>query len=340
MVNRPDQFEEGLDQIFRETGSYYLLGYEQPKKKNTGYNMLSGFRQITVLVNRPDVTVKTHRGYSALKPPDPPKKSVPDTTIAMSGILPKADLPLRLTLAPFALPTKKEAVVAVAVGIRQPTPSVRTTDRIHFQVRAFTQQGHQVALKAYKLDATVPTTREPDVLVEVVSELRLRPGVYAIRASAWSERMGVAGAVYADVEVPDFAKAPFSTSGVVLTSTPRPTVTYAGSIDARVPGVPTSLRTFSRTNIVTAAMRVYQSQENKAAPMQPVSLTMTVLDGSGTRVLETSRTLAPDEFTKTQSVDVNFPIIAMNFTPGMHLLRVEATRGGSTVRRDVQFTVK
>ena len=337
IVSRPDQFEDGIDQIFRETGSYYLLGYEKPEKRDTGYNMLKGFREITVLVKREGATVKTHRGYADFKPLKPPKKSVPETTVALAGILPKTDLPLRMALSPFALPGKKEAVVAVAVGIRQPTPSARTVDRVRFQVRAFSQQGHQVAIQAYKLDVPVPTSREPDVLVEVVGELRLRPGVYAIRAAASSERMGTAGAVYADVEVPDFTKAPFSVSGIVLTPTPRSAFAPTGSLNRLVPTVPTTLRSFGRTTIAEAILRVYQARME--AP-QPVELTMRVLDETGTRVFEAIRTLSADQFTHTQSVDVNFPIVAMNFSPGMHLLRVEAMSGGATIRRDVQFVVK
>ena len=152
--------------------------------------------------------------------------------------------------------------------------------------------------------------------------------------------MGTAGAVYADLEVPDFSKAPFSLSGVLLASTPRPTVAQTKSLHAVVPAVPTTLRSFSKTSVVTSMLRVYQNPPGKGAARQPVSLRMTVLDASGAQVQEDSRTLAPEEFAKTQGVDVSFPIVPMNFTPGLHLLRIEATAAGSTLRRDVQFTVK
>ena len=334
-LNRPALFEEGIDQIFRETGSYYMLGFEQPPRKDVGYTMLGGFRAINVLVKRPDAIVKTHKGYAAFDPIQPPKKPTSPATMALSGILPKADLPLRLTLSPFAVPGKSEAVVAIALGVTQPAPSSRTFERIDFQVRAFTQGGKQVAITSQKVDATVPPGRESDVLIEVVSELRLKPGVYSIRAAATSERMGLSGAVYADLEVPDFGGTPVSLSGILLTSSPRPPTAQASPLNAIVPAAPTTLRTFSRTHIVAAVLRVYQSKD---AAAQPVTLTMTVLDEAGARVAEQKRTLTADQFARTQSVDINWPIVATEFQPGAHLLRIEVD--GANFRRDVQFLVK
>ena len=123
-------------------------------------------------------------------------------------------------------------------------------------MRAFTQGGKQVAITSQKVDATVPPGRESDVLIEVVSELRLKPGVYSIRAAATSERMGLSGAVYADLEVPDFGGTPVSLSGILLTSSPRPPTAQASPLNAIVPAAPTTLRTFSRTHIVAAVLRV------------------------------------------------------------------------------------
>ncbi len=53
------QFVAGLDQIFRETGSYYMLGYEPSQSTAT-----NDFRRIEVRVNRPGAIVRARRGTS------------------------------------------------------------------------------------------------------------------------------------------------------------------------------------------------------------------------------------------------------------------------------------
>ena len=85
-LSRPDQFEAGVDQIFRETGSYYMLGFEQPPRKDAGYTMLGGFRAIQVLVKHPEAIVKTHKGYAAFDPIPPPKRPTSPATMALTGI--------------------------------------------------------------------------------------------------------------------------------------------------------------------------------------------------------------------------------------------------------------
>jgi hypothetical protein len=149
--------------------------------------------------------------------------------------------------------------------------------------------------------------------------------------------MGLTGSVYADLEVPDFSKVPLSLSGVVLTSTPRPPTAQAAPLNAIIPTAPTTLRTFNRAHIVAATLRVYQG---RGAPPQPVTLTLTVLDESGARVTDGVRNLMADQFAKTNSVDVTWPIVATDFAPGAHLLRIEASLGAIQIRRDVQFVVR
>ena len=105
----------GVVQIFRENSSYYLLGYQPANARTQGR-----FRKIEVRVNRPGVTVRTRTGYFE---PGPERakaaKKPPDTLgAAMTEFLPKTDVSMRVTAAPFALPKGKLAAVAVVVGLR------------------------------------------------------------------------------------------------------------------------------------------------------------------------------------------------------------------------------
>ena len=339
-INRPDELVQGVAQIFRETGSYYLLGYEQPKKKDTGYNMLGGFRAIEVRVNRPDLQIKTHRGYIVAKPDKPPSKPVSPATSALSGILPKADLPLRVSLAPIVVvgPSgKPETAVAIVLGVQEPEESSRSIDRLELQFRAFTQRGEERSRKIQTIDLVIPRGRDEKAWTEVLGELRVKPGVYAVRLSASSERLGVEGSVYADVEVPDFAKAPLSLSGVLLTSVPRPTVVPIGDFNDVMPVEPTTLREFSIGHRVSAFLRVYQGGKTTVVP---VTMTARVLNPASAVVAESSEMLEASRFETERAADFEYRLPLAQLSPGLHLLRLEATAGAAVIRRDVRFAVR
>jgi VWFA-related protein len=338
IVSQPEDLVAGAEQIITETGSYYLLGFEAPPKANTGYNMLNGFREIEVVVNRPGLTIKTHRGYIATEPPKPDRRPPPPATAALQGILPKTDLPLTVTAAPFAVPGTSEALVAIGIGVPEPAEVTRRVEQLEIQARAFTQGGDQRAGIIHKVDAIAAATRRPDGRFDVVVQLRLKPGVYALRCSADSTTLGVAGSVYADVEIPDFAKAPLSMSGVLLQVTPPPvTVFGASDILPGLPVAPTTQRTFTPANRVNAFLRVYQGSSVKAVP---VALTLRILDEAGTSVYDQASTLAPNLFARTRGADVTVDVPVRQLAPGLHLLRIEASAGGATARREVTFRVQ
>jgi hypothetical protein len=335
-ITRPEQFDEGVAQIFRETGSYYLLGYEQPPKKDTGYNMLKGFRAIEVRVNRPGAQVRTHRGYTALPPPAVPKRPAAATTSAIAGILPKPDLPLRVTIAPFAAPGRSEAVVAVTVGIVAPAPDVRELDHLDVQVRAFTQSGDERAMLRQTADVIIPGGRADHTLLEVSGELQLKPGVYAIRAAVHSQRLGLTGSVFTDIEIPDYGSAPIAMSGIVLTSRPRPVAATVAGKPLTVPAS-TSLRDFTRAHDVSAVLRVYQGGRR---PAESVAVRLTILDATGAVVVDNRTDVPADRFARDRSVELRLPVPIHELDAGPHLVRIETSAGSLSVRRDVHLRVR
>ena len=337
IVSNPADLVAGAEQIISETGSYYLLGFEPPPRARTDYNMLDGFRELEVRVNRPGLTIKTKRGYIATEPPKPEKNPAPAATAALSGILPKTDLPLTVTVAPFAVPGSAEALVAIGIGVREPAPAKRQLDKLDVQARAFSQGGDERAGIFHKVEAVVAPTDGADARFDVIVELRLKPGVYALRTSAESALLGRAGSVYSDIEIPDFAKAPLSMSGVLLQVVPQPpTVFGASNILAGLPVAPTTARTFTPAHRVKAFLRVYQGNSVKVVP---VAITLNILDEAGTKVYEQASTLALRYFDSARSADVTMDVPVGSLSPGLHLLRIEATTGTATVRRDVTFRI-
>ena len=105
-----NEFVSQAPQILRESGHFYLLGYSPTNPREDGR-----FRRLQVRVNRPDMTVKTKAGYYE---PDRDARPLPElpaaTAAALAGLLPKSDLPLRATAAPFAALGPAESVVAIA----------------------------------------------------------------------------------------------------------------------------------------------------------------------------------------------------------------------------------
>jgi len=338
-ISRPSQFVDGVTQIFRETGSYYLLGYEQPKKKDTGYNMIGGLREIEVRVNRPDLTIKSHRGYVEMPAPKTPKNPPAESSSALAGVLPKTDLPLRIAAAPFAMPGKSEALVAVTLGITQPASTTQVFDYIDVQVRAFTQGGKDRAAIRHRVDGRIAPGRSGNSVTEVVSELRLKPGVYEIRASAYSERMGESGSVYGDIEVPDFAKAPVSLSGVLLMSFPKPESVMPAPLSLTLPIVPTTEREFARSALVRGSVRVYQAVGGKQPPAA-VAVRTTILDSKGAAVVDRTETIDAGRFGAERSTDVRVDVPVASLAAGQYRLRIEAAVGEHSAHRDIVFAVK
>jgi len=324
-------------QIFRETGSYYLLGYELPPKKDTGYNMLGGFREIEVKVNRPGLTIKTHRGYITTPDPKTPKNPPAESTKALAGVLPRTDLPLRLNVVPMPERGRPDAAVAIVLAIDEPAPDSRIRERFDVQVRAFTPRGNQVAATRIPVDAVLRPNRNGVSVTEVVTELRLAPGSYEIRASAYSDGLGVSGSVFADLDVPDINKGPLALSGILLMSSPRPEPVMPAALSPALPIAPTIQREFTRNSLVRAYLRVYQRDKG---PVSPVDVRTTMIDQRSATVLDRTETMTPDRFGPERSAEVRVDVPLQSLDPGAHRLRIEATAGTVSIHRDVQFVIR
>ena len=299
--------------------------------------MITGLRELEVRVKREGLTVKTHRGYVVMPEPKTPKNPPAASTSALAGVLPKTDLPLRMSIAPFAVPGQADALVAVTVGITQPDVSASVRDYIDVQVRAFTQGGKQQAAVRSRVDARFAPNRGRTAATEVVSQLRLKPGIYAIRASAYSERMAESGSVYADIEVPDFTKLPLGLSGVVLMAYPKPESVTPTPFPIQLPALPTTERDFQRTAIARAHVRVYQGGKT---PVAAVSIRSTILDEKSKNVFDRTETVDAAKFDANRSTDVRVDIPVAQLSPGLHRLRIEAFAGSAVTHRDVTFRVK
>jgi hypothetical protein len=166
----------------------------------------------------------------------------------------------------------------------------------------------------------------------------LKPGRYQLRIAAHSTTSNATGSVFADVEVPDFTKERVSLSGVLVELQPGVSSAPKSAFAAIVPVNPTSERTFTKSDRVSAFLRLYQGATN---PLSAISLKTRIINESGVATTNDTVTLAPDRFgAGSRSSDYRLEIPIATLVPGQYLLAVEATIDTVTARRYVRFTVR
>jgi VWFA-related protein len=324
--------EAFIPAVFAESGSYYLLAFAPAEPKANGK-----LHKIQVKVDRPGVSVRARSGYLAgqARPAADRKPTIgsPETVAALQGVVPRTDIPLSVSVAPFAIPGKKESVIAIVLGARQPSGS---TAPVKILAAAFGWDGRS----ADSVDQTVGVTGRPDASgslgYEVVSRLTLKPGRYEVRV-ALDAGPNQSGSVYTFVDVPDFAKQPLSLSGLVLAVAPAVPSAGRDAFANLLPVVPTAQRDLARTDRATAFLQVYQDADR--VPL-PASVTARITDTSDRIVLDQVTPLPADRFASTRAADYRLELPVERLERGEYLLTIDATVNEHTARRGLRFTVR
>jgi VWFA-related protein len=316
-----------VPQIFIENSSYYLLGIEPAGGAEDGR-----FRPLSVRVRRSDVEVRTRSGYYA---PEAIRRRSTKTITPLPGLdrafgaaLPSGTLPLDATVAPFARPDRKQAAVAITVGVRRPATHEGTVQKLDVLTAAFDSAFKERATDRQTVELAEAHDERP---VELQSRLTLKPGRYEIRVAAVGPEG--AGGVFAQVDIPDFSKAPLSVSGLVLG---HPRDEASDVLADLVPVLPTARRVFSPANPVTAFLRVYQG--GKDAP-RPIQVHARILDAASRPVFDETRELGASLFKSARAADYRLELPLARLSAGEHLLTIEAMDRKVTLSRDVRFAV-
>jgi len=338
VVNTND-FAPGVRQIFRENSSYYLIGYERAAAAADGR-----FHRIDVRVNRPDVTVRARRGYfapreDAAAAPEP-SAAPPTLDNALADILPKADVPLRITVAPLAAAEERKVALVIAASVTPPATDGEegVIESIDVLVGAYDPRGESAGERRLEVPVSVLPELDAATPIEIPVRLDVEPGRYQLRLAVQLSPSGLTGSVFTDVDVPDFRKDAVSLSGVVLGDPADPGAEpNDAELGALVPVRPTVRRTFARDERVTAFVRVYQGGTRSPVP---VALAVRIVDATDTAVLGATETLAPDRFDASRAAEHRVALPLSRLPAGPYLLTLEASLGSRSVRRDVRFTVQ
>ena len=124
-------------------------------------------------------------------------------------------------------------------------------------------------------------------------------------------------------------------SGVVLLDSHAPTATPPAALAGVLEMSPTTRRDFTTADDVSALIRVYQLRRQTPTP---VTMMFYVLDGSR-RVMSAEIALSADRF-RAGAADARYPLPLSALKAGAYVLRVEASAPGTSLHRDLPFTVR
>jgi VWFA-related protein len=327
-----------VPQLFVENDSFYLIGYAPLNTDRDGKR-----RNISVRVNRPGVTVSARSGYLA---PDAKKlskeeKKQPPAALdrAMTSLLPDGELPMGLSVVPFAVPGQASPAIVIVAGLDRPGSSP-VKDTVDVAARAYDESRvdrRSKGVATAKLELTHRAPSSGNVHYDVSTRLDVPPGRYEVRVAMTSPAMKETGSAFASVTVPDFAKEPLSVSGIIITRLPYRPPQGRDPLASLIPVSGTTSRTFARGERVGAYLRIYQGAKNTIVP---VSIAVRVVDAANRNVYGQTFTMPDRAFNPlTHAADYRLEVPLTRLAPGEHLFTIEASAGGRTVQRHVRFTV-
>jgi VWFA-related protein len=345
VVNKND-FSTAFQRIVEDNSSYYVLAYYPPDARP------GRTHKIDVRVTRPGLTVRARKAYLTPKKVDAPKNtgnnpSTPELREALDSPLPVSGLTMHVFASPFK-GVAPNASVLFGVELRGRDMKVEANSKILLSYIAIDANGK---VRGGNTDALSLTNLKPESKARIeqsglrmLNRLDLPPGKYQLRIAAHDQAGGNVGSVQYDLEVPDYAKVPFSMSGLVLTSaygSAFPTVKADEQLKPMMPGPPVALRTFPQNDEIVLFTEVY---DNAGASPHKVDITTTVTTDEGKVLFKTDETRdSTDLGGKRGGYGYTSRVPLKDLALGSYVLKVEAkSRLGNTppAARELQFTVE
>ena len=326
--------ETHVPALFGESQTYYLVAFAPADSSTSGK-----LHRVEVKVGRPGVSVRTRSGYIAGETGEGARKAanLPETGGVVGGVLPRTDVPLSVSAAPFAVPgSPDKAAVAITLGVQPASSGRGTQSAVRVLSAAFDRNGRSVNSETKTVSVTPRADAGGDHGYELLSRLPLKPGRYEVRVGIDGAGAGAAS-VYTYVDVPDFAQQPLSLSGAILSSVPAALAAPKDAFADLFPLVPTTRRRFARTDRVSVLVRVYQQADKPALPVQ---VTGRITNASDQTVANDAASLAPGQFAGGRGADYRISLPLAHLASGDYLFVIEATQGKYSARRGVRFTVE
>ena len=224
MVQSND-FEGGFERLVRETGTYYVLGFESSARPQQGR-----YVRFEVKAKRPGLTVNARPGYvEQLAYVRRTTKREPERTpvaAALANPMPVAGLPMRVTAAAYRQPKGSNANVALTVELDASQLSFVEQHgqfTANLEIRHLATDARNVLHPEYRHSTTFSVNGDDyqrllDDGVRVVTQIELPKGRHQIRVASVSGDK--TGSVVYDLDIPDLRDEPLAMSGVAIAVTP------------------------------------------------------------------------------------------------------------------------
>jgi VWFA-related protein len=346
VVNKND-YATAYQRIVEDNSTYYVLAYYPPDPRP------GRLHKIDVRVTRPGLTVRARKGYVTPKKPDEKTMTAngkspmtPELREALDSPLPVSGLTMHVFAAPFkgAAPN---ASVLFGVELRGRDIQLGQNTKLLLSYLAIDQNGK---VKGGNTDSMTMPALKPETKARIeqtglrmLNRLDLPPGKYQLRIAAHDSTGGNAGSVTYDLTVPDFQKAPFSISGLVLTSgagSALPTVKADEQLKPVLPGPPVSMRTFPQNDEAILFVEVY---DNEGSKPHKVDIVTTVTTDEGRVLFKTDETRDSADLGGARGgYGYTTRVPMRDLAPGKYVLKVEAkTRLGNQppVARELRIEV-
>jgi VWFA-related protein len=345
VVNRND-FTTAYERIVADNSSYYVLAYYPPDARP------GRFHKIDVRVSRPNVVIRARRGHvtpkkAAVSTANSKSPSTPELREALDSPLPVSGLTMHVFTAPFK-GTAPNASVLFGVEMRGRDLKLDQNTKLLLSYVAIDANGK---IRGGNTDSVAMTTMRPETKsrieqtgLRMLNRLELPPGKYQLRVAAHDLNGGTVGSVLLDLEVPDFQKAPFSISGVVMTSaagSAMPTVKQDEQLKPVMPGPAVSLRSFPQNDEMVLFAEVY---DNAAGTPHKVDITSTITTNEGRVLFKTDEVRdSSDLGGQRGGYGYTTRIPMKDLAPGTYVLTVQAKSrlaNAAPASREVVFKVE
>jgi VWFA-related protein len=352
-VANTNSLDAGFDRLRQENSRYYVLGYYPAERAPEGT-----FRRIEVRTRRPGLRVQARLGYRV-----PPRATAQasqdkdgDMSVAlrdaMNNVLPVSGLRLSASAAAFRSDKAgADILVSVQVDGRDVTfrpADGRLTGSLELALGTMNSRGEKGTSLAEFLQLPLEEAARASVVasgIRVVRSLAVAPGRHQLRVGVSDRPSGRVGVVHIDLIVPDFRKAAFDLSGVLVSSSLAGRVLTARGgpleqLQRELPGPPALTREFHAGENLAVYSELYGA-------VHGATVLATVVDDGGREVrrqapapIESGE--SPAASASADSRDVRRTIPLRNLQPGRYVLRIEAQSAAEkprTVRREVPFTI-
>jgi VWFA-related protein len=338
-VTNTDDFTSGVARIVDDLDQYYLLGFYPSDSKGKGYRLLD-----VQVPGHPEWKLRFRRGYVAGGGTGGAPRNADPLTALSTGILPRTDLPLRLTaIASPGAADLTHLVLALEVSVPRrdlqgADGKVRDTleyevlvvDAKKSKVRSIGGLAAQLVLSpSADAGATPPDT----IAYQVTHGLDVLPGRFEFRVSAMSGKLSKGGSVYFDMDVPDF-RAALALGGIAIGYAEGARVPVAPSTQSRAGATVPFPLTLDREFASADTLRVHV--EGVAPAGASMTAAIEVVDAASGRLVASP----PPSVTAPPIVRLEAAIPLQGLTPGAYVLRAILRAGATQAVREAGFAVR